>query len=58
MNMLKCFLEIGAKPFLFDGLSFEEAKYRFIDIIGSEASRFSFLLNNDRIFSNEKENIL
>lgn len=45
MSMLKCFLEIGVKPFLFDGLSFVEAKYRFIDIIGSEASRFSFLLD-------------
>ena len=66
MSMLKCFLEIGAKPSLFDGLyisenkqlcssfmgkypvvfitlknvdglSFEEAKYRFVDVIGSEA---------------------
>ena len=84
MNMLKCFLEIGAKPSLFDGLyisenkqlcssfmgkypvvfitlknvdglSFEEAKYRFVDVIGSEASRFSFLLDSDRISSNEKE---
>lgn len=36
-------------------MSFEEAKYRFIDIIGSEASRFSFLLDSDRISSNEKE---
>lgn len=84
MSMLKCFLEIGVKPSLFDGLyisenkqlcssfmgkypvifttlknvdglSFEEAKYRFIDIIGSEASHFSFLLDSDRISSNEKE---
>ena len=84
MSMLKCFLEIGAKPSLFDGLyisenkqlcssfmgkypvvfitlknvdglSFEEAKYRFVDVIGSEASRFSFLLDSDRISSNEKE---
>ena len=38
-----------------DGLSFEEAKYRFVDVIGSEASRFSFLLDSDRISSNEKE---
>lgn len=84
MSMLKCFLEIGAKPSLFDGLyisenkqlcssfmgkypvifitlknvdglSFEEAKYRIIDIIGSEASRFSFLLDSDRISASEKE---
>ena len=67
--MLKCFLEIGAKPSLFDGLyisenkqlcssfmgkypvvfitlknvdglSFEEAKYRFVDVIGSEDRAF------------------
>ena len=60
-NKQLCSSFMGKYPVVFitlknvDGLSFEEAKYRFVDVIGSEASRFSFLLDSDRISSNEKE---
>lgn len=60
-NKQLCNLHMGKYPVIFitlksvDGLSFEEAKHRFMDVIGSEASRFSILLDSDRISSNEKE---
>lgn len=60
-NKELCRSYMGKYPVIFitlknvDGLSFKEAKHRFMDVIGSEASRFNVLLNSDRISSNEKE---
>ena len=38
-----------------DGLSFEEAKCQFMDVIGSEASRFRFLLDSQNLAPEDKE---
>ena len=38
-----------------EGLTFEEAKYRLIELIGTEAERFAFLDDSDRLSANEKE---
>ena len=56
-----CEAYMGRFPVVFvslkgvDGLTFEEAESRFIEIIGSEAERFSFLLESDKLSDNEKE---
>ena len=56
-----CEAYMGKFPVIFislkgvDGLTFEEAESRFIEIIGSEAERFSFLLESDKLSDNEKE---
>lgn len=38
-----------------DGLCFEDARKRLIKKVGTEAERFRFLLNSDRLSENEKE---
>lgn len=38
-----------------EGLSFDEALKRFSELIGHEANRFDFLLDSDRLSSNDKE---
>lgn len=38
-----------------EGLTFEEVKYRLIELIGTEAERFAFLDDSDRLSANEKE---
>ena len=38
-----------------DGLTFEDAESRCIEIIGNEAVRFSFLLESSKLSDNEKE---
>ena len=38
-----------------DGMDFQEAKQRFIDLIGTEAARFRFLLDSDRLTMDDKE---
>lgn len=56
-----CEAYMGRFPVVFvslkgvDGLTFDEAESRFIEIIGSEAERFSFLLESDKLSDNEKE---
>ena len=56
-----CEAYMGRFPVVFvslkgvDGLTFEEAESRFIEIIGSEAEHFSFLLESDKLSDNEKE---
>lgn len=37
-----------------DGLTFEEAKYQLIELVGMEAERFHFLLESDKLTENEK----
>ena len=32
-----------------EGLSFEEAQYQLVELIGMEAERFHFLLDGDRL---------
>lgn len=56
------FEEYGGKfPVIFlslkdvDGSTFSEARARLTDLIGTEAERFSFLLDSDRLSENEKE---
>ena len=38
-----------------EGLDFETALYRFVEIIGREAERFYFLLHSEKLTVNEKE---
>ena len=38
-----------------EGLDFETALYRFVEIIGREAERFYFLLDSKKLTVNEKE---
>ena len=38
-----------------DGLNYEETIKRFIEIVGREAERFKFLLDSDKLTSNDKE---
>lgn len=55
-----CEIHMGKYPVIclslkgVDGLAFEEAKGNLIQIIGSEAERFSFLCNSERISENER----
>ena len=52
---------MGKYPIIFislkdvDGLRFEDARKRLIKKVGTEAERFRFLLNSDRLSVNEKE---
>lgn len=52
---------MGKYPVIFislkdvDGLRFEDARKRLIKKVGTEAERFRFLLNSDRLSVNEKE---
>ena len=55
MSMLRSFFEIGADESLFDGLTFEDAKYRMTELIGLEAERFGFLEDSEHLSENEKK---
>lgn len=63
-NRVLCNQHMGSYPVIFislknvDGLSFEEAKHRFMDVIGSEANRFRFLLNSQNLTAEDKEQYL
>ena len=56
-----CKAHMGKYPVIFlslkgvDGLTYGEAESRFVDIIGNEAARFSFLLESSKLSGNEKE---
>ena len=56
-----CEAYMGKFPVVFvslkdvDGLTFEDARSHLVEIIGNEAERFSFLLDSDKLSSNEKE---
>ena len=60
-NEQLCKEHMGKYPVIFltlknvDGLYFQEAKQRFIDLIGTEASRFRFLVDSDRLTLDDKE---
>ena len=51
---------LGKYPVVFislknvDGLTFEDAKYQLVELIGIEAERFHFLLGSDKLTENEK----
>ena len=59
-NKKLCEEYLGRYPVIFlslknvDGLDFEEAQSRFVELIGEEAERFLFLLNSDKLSENEK----
>ena len=63
-NRVLCNQHLASYPVIFislknvDGLSFEEAKHRFMDVIGSEANRFRFLLNSQNLTAEDKEQYL
>lgn len=63
-NRVLCNQHMGSYPVIFislknvDGLSFEGAKHRFMDVIGSEANRFRFLLNSQNLTAEDKEQYL
>jgi len=56
-----CEAYMGQFPVIFitlkdvNGSSFEVARYKLSEIIGTEADRFSFLADSDRLTGNEKE---
>lgn len=60
-NEQLCKERMGKYPVIFltlknvDGLDFQEAKQRFVDLIGTEAARFRFLLDSDRLTLDDKE---
>ena len=60
-NKELCDTYMGKYPVIFlslkgvEGLTFEEAKYRLTELIGTEAERFAFLNDSDRLSANEKE---
>lgn len=55
-----CDQYMGQFPVIFlslknvDGLTFDEAKYRFTEVIGREARRFQFLLDSDKLTEDDK----
>ena len=59
-NKKICEEYMGKYPVIFlslknvDGLDFEEAESRFVELLGEEAERFLFLLNSDKLSENEK----
>ena len=59
-NKKLCEEYMGKYPVIFlslknvDGLDFEEAESRFVELLGEEAERFLFLLNSDKLSENEK----
>ena len=59
-NKKLCEEYMGKYPVIFlslknvDGLGFEEAERRFVELVGEEAERFLFLLNSDKLSENEK----
>ena len=60
-NKKICEEYMGKFPVIFislknvEGLDFETALYRFVEIIGREAERFYFLLHSEKLTVNEKE---
>ena len=63
-NTILCEEYMGKYPVVFvslksvEGLCFEDAKYQLMELIGSEAERFRFLLESDKLTDNEKERYL
>ena len=59
-NTKLCEKYLGKYPVVFlslknvDGLTFEEAKYKLMELIGMEAERFSFLMNSEKLSENDK----
>lgn len=59
-NKELCAQYLGKFPVIFislkdvDGLSFEEARYCMMEVIGGEAERFSFLQESNQLSENEK----
>ena len=55
-----CDQYMGQFPVIFlslknvDGLTFDEAKYRFTEVVGREARRFQFLLDSDKLTEDDK----
>ena len=60
-NQKLCEEYMGTYPVIFlsmkdvDGLTYDEAENALIQLIGSEAARFPFLLNSDKLSETEKE---
>ena len=60
-NKELCDEYMGKYPVIFlslkdvDGLKYENAKYRIVELIGREAERYSFLRDSDRLSENERE---
>ncbi len=60
-NKELCDEYMGKYPVIFlslkdvDGLKYENAKYRIMELIGREAERYFFLRDSDRLSENEKE---
>lgn len=60
-NKKLCEAYMGKFPVVFislknvEGLTFAEAKYRFMEIIGREADKFRFLLSSEKLTESEKE---
>ena len=60
-NKELCEEDMGKYPVIYlslknvDGLNYEETMKRFVEIVGREAERFEFLLDSDKLTSNDKE---
>ena len=60
-NKQLCEQHLGQYPVIFlslkgvEGLSFDQARKRFVELIGIEAERFKFLLTSNNLTENEKE---
>ncbi len=60
-NRELCDAYLGQYPVIFlslkavEGLTFEAARYRFTELVGTEAARFEFLNQSNRLSDNEKE---
>ena len=60
-NRKLCEEYLGKYPVVFlslksvDGLTFDSAKYRLMELIGMEAERFFFLLTSEKLTENEKD---
>ena len=60
-NEKLCEEYMGKYPVIFislknvEGLSFEEAQYQLVELIGMEAERFHFILEKERLTDNEKK---
>lgn len=60
-NRELCEAYLGQHPVIFlslkgvEGLTFEAARYRFTELVGTEAARFEFLNQSNRLSNNEKE---
>ena len=59
-NKQLCEQHLGKHPVIFlslkniEGLSFEQAQYRFVELIAREADRFRFLLDSAKLEDNDK----